>query len=361
MIDDAALPEESPSATMNYLKPRGLLYHYTDVEGFLGILDSDSLYATHIRYLNDSREFIDALEHAEGLTDALVDEFDRCKAELRRSLASAGEPFSGKFEELRTDLKAGLKEFLSSISPRVAGRFGAYVVSFTDDSAQEPASGGNPGDRLSQWRAYCGAGRGISLGFDFEALHGKEPGKSWVLDGCVAYLVNCIYDAESKRANLKTVADLVIPSVRKFWETGSIPEYCEEHESSFAAFRQQTLLVWIMSASTFKDPAFAEEKEWRVVILGRGDKGPMSSKGAPDMAVKFRNGPLGITPYLHFPLRLSSPSSPLRRIVIGPTPHMQESIKAVEMILEDRGMTLRSEEHPDGIEVFSSLIPYRDW
>jgi hypothetical protein len=40
---------------------------------------------------------------------------------------------------------------------------------------------------------------------------------------------------------------------------------------------------------------------------------------------------------------------------------MQGSVKAAEMILEDRGRKLRSAEHPDGIEVAPSRIPYCNW
>jgi hypothetical protein len=83
-IEDPEPP--GPSSLASGLRPRGLLYHYTTVDGFLGILDSDSLRATHIRYLNDSQEFIDALEHPESLVNGLVDEFDRCNADFSRAL-----------------------------------------------------------------------------------------------------------------------------------------------------------------------------------------------------------------------------------------------------------------------------------
>jgi hypothetical protein len=34
------------------------LYHYTDASGLHGILENNSLWATHAAYLNDSQEFI---------------------------------------------------------------------------------------------------------------------------------------------------------------------------------------------------------------------------------------------------------------------------------------------------------------
>jgi len=42
-------------------RPDGLLYHYTSSEGLMGILRSNSIFATHIRYLNDTQELYDSL------------------------------------------------------------------------------------------------------------------------------------------------------------------------------------------------------------------------------------------------------------------------------------------------------------
>ena len=345
-----------------YEKSRGLLYHYTSIDGFLGILDSDCIRATHIRYLNDSREFVDALEHMGGLIDHLVIEFDRCKADLSRTIASAGHQFSGEFDRLRDSLRAGLGEFIHSISSPLSGRSGAYVVSFTDDSAAKSTAGGESGDRLSQWRAYGGLGRGVSLGFDQNTLYGEEPGKSWQIGGRIAYLLNCLYEENDKRSALKSAADILVPSFRKFWGTsGPTPGNSHKNEASLAEFRRNALLGWVINASTFKDPAFSEEKEWRVVILGPGREPSKGRKKMLDSSVKFRSGPMGVTPYVQFPLGLSSRNSPLRRIVVGPTPHMEESVTAVEMVLEDRGIKIRKEGCQAGIEVLPSRIPYRNW
>jgi hypothetical protein len=347
---------------MSLLKPRGLLYHYTTIEGFLGILESDSIRATHIRYMNDSQEFIDALEHTEALVDELVSEFDRCQADFRQALSYTGDLLCGEFEKLRESLRVGLGGFLGSMNSPLSKRNSAYVVSFTDDAAQASTAVSSPGDRLSQWRAYGGGGKGISLGFDHSALYGGRPGEAWNSGGCTAFLLNCLYTQGEKRAALKSVADILMPSFRKFWEaSGMTQESLNEHESSYVAFRQQAIFGWVINASTFKNPTFSEEKEWRIVILGPGSKPSTGSKKESELSVRFRSGPLGITPYLQLPLLLSSSSSPLRRIVVGPNPHMQESVKAVEMILEDRGIEIRNEERPNGLEIEPSEIPYRNW
>jgi hypothetical protein len=200
------------------------------------------------------------------------------------------------------------------------------------------------------------------MGFDFDALHGGPPGEAWRLGGSTTYLLNCLYRQEEKRAALKAVADLVIPNLRAFLESSRrTPEDPSDNESLLSAFRLQTMLGWVLNASTFKDSAFSEEKEWRVVILGPSKRPRKGVERDSTLSLKFRSGPLGVTPYLDFPLGLSSRSSPLRRVVLGPTPHVEESINAAKMILEEKGITLKSEEHPDGVEVAPSQIPYRNW
>ena len=53
-----------------------ILFHYTDSKGFLGILESNTLWATSARYLNDSSEYTygmkliaDALEERSRTTN----------------------------------------------------------------------------------------------------------------------------------------------------------------------------------------------------------------------------------------------------------------------------------------------------
>ena len=47
------------------------IYHYTRREGLLGIIEKQVLWATNIRYLNDSSEFTAAIEVAESVLDEI--------------------------------------------------------------------------------------------------------------------------------------------------------------------------------------------------------------------------------------------------------------------------------------------------
>ena len=110
--------------------PPERLYHYTTADGLLGILESRTVWATHINYLNDKHE----LHHAEKvLSLELRERAERSdvNVEERQALLAAAE----SLEKHRSDREA-------------------YVFSLTEN-----------GDQLSQWRAYGSSATGYSLGW----------------------------------------------------------------------------------------------------------------------------------------------------------------------------------------------------
>lgn len=337
--------------------PKGLLYHYTSLEGFLGIIESDCLRATHIRYMNDSKEFIDALEHL----DDFLDEFDK-----------------GAIPALRSFLHSKLSSFLHSAVPVLSGRLGPYIISFTDDEAQASTPEQIPGDRLSQWRAYSGHSKGFSLGFDCCALDASGQGNTWVVRDSMAYMVDCLYSKADKRNVFQGAGELMAAEVLRvlnFTESdasSSDPsgnsdisqphELSGDHSPEIASMRRNLLFALLINASTFKDPAYSEEREWRIVLnLSSSESLDDKVSNANRIPVKFRGGILGVTPYVEFPLGLTQPTSPLRKIVVGPTPHMDQAVRSVQMLLQDRGIKLKIKDEPQGVEVIASQIPYRNW
>jgi len=50
------MEEQEPQQAEVQPKPEGLLYHYTNQKGLLGILKEKCIWATHLRYLNDMSE-----------------------------------------------------------------------------------------------------------------------------------------------------------------------------------------------------------------------------------------------------------------------------------------------------------------
>lgn len=279
--------------------PQQNLFHYSSLKGFKGIIKDQKIWATDISYLNDSREYTCAV-------DAIAERMKERSKEDR------------------------VLEFLAERLPLFNWRpptTGPYVVSFSkcDDS-------------LSQWRAYCGGGAGVSLGFDpafllQTALNiGRETPES--SRSIYASLVKCIYHSNEKNE--------LIDKLIKF-----LLEYHNDGEANTMADRIDAVFGGIaLIAPSFKDEAFESEDEWRIVII----------RSKPDDAtfpLEYRDGNSMLLPYINLPLTLSS--SALTKVLIGPTPHPALSKQSVEDFLRCHW----PDYPPD--RVVNSKVPFRNW
>jgi hypothetical protein len=189
-----------------------MLYHYTSADGFKGIVESKTIFATDVRYLNDASE----LELA----------FDRLETIL---------------EELGNEVPAVVERALDEIrDPTLRAQFFFNTVSFSTER-----------NSLSQWRAYCPVEGGYALGFDKDGL----------AELCHAQhisLKQCIY----KRA---AQGDRIRKFVRRL---GRIAEAGGITDSSDLV---QQALRFFDIAPLVKYPAFAEEQEWRIIAESHVD------------------------------------------------------------------------------------------
>jgi hypothetical protein len=123
------------SSDVTSQQPEELLYHYTNLESFANILKNCELWASHIRYQNDTSE------------QRLM--WDHVRARIKARLDAAAE-----------DDRARLLTFQSlASSPH---EMDIYLLCFSKDG----------GDRLSQWRGYGGTA-GVAIGFDGVELKKK--------------------------------------------------------------------------------------------------------------------------------------------------------------------------------------------
>lgn len=137
-----------------------LLYHYTTQEGFLGIIQSRTLWASSIRHLNDASEFNYAINLAIRISNRYT---------------NSGNERSG-FEEI-----VGVFRQLLNV----------YVCSFSTQK-----------DQLSQWRAYCRDGGGFSIGFDAAYLEALGKRQDFTLE-------NCTYDKHAHEAEMEELVNWV--------------------------------------------------------------------------------------------------------------------------------------------------------
>lgn len=250
-------------------KPSSILYHYTSGDGVLGIVESDSIWATRIQYMNDSKELSYALRLA------------RLLVLKKRDMAD---------DELIVSICNGIDRFLEG-----ASRLNIYVACFSED-----------GDSLSQWRGYCPPGFGYSLGFDRSVIDriGMKSG---------FYLKNFIYDLSVQR-NL--IFDWIDTSI----DVLSNDYYVKNGKPNYYEICSRLILDGFLKFAPYlKHPSFKEELEWRLVarISENEDR------------IKLRSGKSMLIPYVQINLNLNSQESPLYYIKVGPSPHIELAMESL--------------------------------
>lgn len=255
-----------------------LRYHYTDAAGLIGILTSNRLWATDIRFLNDPSEGRFLPTRLLGLMEAKV-----------------GGPNASE-KHVIDEIKRALANPRDSSS--------TFSVSFCAD-----------GDLLSQWRGYGSFGSGYAIGLD---LRNVPPPQLGVL-----------YDVSYGEEPLGQIAlDILEIYVRATEKWG--PHICGE-----AAALLQIL------AHSFKDPSYKEEQESRIVTGYSNREGYLFSREAP-LKFRARRGdivpyiPLALGPMAEGEGD-STPRLPIRRIVCGPGVDYENNHRSLSRLLEENG------------------------
>jgi hypothetical protein len=248
----------------------------------LGVVESKSLWASGIQYLNDTTEY----KHAASIV----------RDHLTRHHENESDPRNNIYRLLlRGD----------SIYPDAT----VFVGSLSEAK-----------DRLSQWRGYCSTGGGFSIGFDPEVLERQAKKQDF-------YLLKCEYDPVKQRAICEELISAgCLAAEEAVRQTPSTNEQSNESTQTaglWAGFVEPFMRI----APALKNPSFEEEREWRLV------RGPFD---VPDPQVRFRPGKYAVIPYREF--ALADVDSPLdvEEIIIGPNPDPTQARKSVEYLVETR-------------------------
>lgn len=283
------------------------LYHYTDGNGLLGILNKGQLWFSHIKYLNDAAEYSYALDL---LTNVLQD-------------------YKG----------IGTQEHLQH----------AYNVILEEKRLQSHYSFSltERGDWLSQWRGYCPNG---GYSFSFNNQHIDQM--------CATYglaFERCIYDRDEQR---QFIIDRIIGVPAESLKQGDDAEKeAAAQGRSFSRgmdYQTRGMMQHIVNHShllaCLKNPAFEEEREWRMIASER------------DMSktykyLKYRSSRNMLIPYLELPIPAFAENGGLYsnliidEVIISPTPHPDLSLESCRMMMD----------HYQCKSVRASAIPYRNW
>lgn len=186
-----------------------LFYHYTSVESLEAILDSDELWLSDYRSLNDTSE----LSVGREVARAIFQEY-------------SGKPV---FELLNDALEVSVKEAF-------------FVGSFSQ-----------VGDCLNQWRAYADSSRGVSIGLEPLDFHGLI-----ALDPQAINLMNVSYDPEIHEKLFKLIATLTDQAMTLDASRGV-------SEPVIATSQVGRLISEVLPIC--KNPGFADERECRLVVV----------------------------------------------------------------------------------------------
>jgi hypothetical protein len=294
------------------------LYHYTSAEALLAILQSGSLWATDIRYLNDTAEYRFA-------RDLLLKELQGRTVRLKN-------------KRVRSLIEQHLK------SLRISNAAYAYVTSFSAC-----------GNLLSQWRAYAPRD-GVSIGFHAGALQKINGYALWKCH----YFNSTPSLTEAEKNDLRLITDEVYGSIqwasrlmqqeaRKSSHTGaSLLEAQRDHAAVISAS-----LTW--AALKIKHAGFSEESEWRLIDNNSEINMIHAAGEDPQGLLNFRRGAFGITPYLLAVLPVTWKKDPLgiAEIIVGPSSNAAATVTSIKDLLR---IKLRS-----AAPVVSCNIPYRTW
>jgi hypothetical protein len=151
------LPEANPFEVMPEVLcsiPEKSLCHYTSATGLIGILESKQLYATDVRFLNDSQELLYAVDLAKQY---LTNQPLQSKDDERKAFAD--------FALKLLDTKDNLVVILGTPT---------FVASFSEEN-----------DLLSQWRGYCPNGNGFAISFSPDCIMELAKAHRWQLLKCL--------------------------------------------------------------------------------------------------------------------------------------------------------------------------------
>lgn len=285
------------------------LWHYTTPEGLIGIIKSNSLWATDVSYLNDSTEFMHGINIARDI-------------------------IKDRISSLDGDEKKHLKRFdtdLSFIGPD--HKRPVYVCSLSKAE-----------NELSQWRAYCRGG-GFSIGFPRQGLVGAIQDQHFELK-------ECIYDESEQQKIIRELIDSqVMPYIENPEQFSKVP--CTEQMVSAIVCGGSNKFLWELYSicSTLKHHSFDREEEWRLVF-DHGYAYEKDEKGDKKIKPEFRTKNGLIIPYIC--IKLSGDEDFWRqiRIIIGPTKYEKELKGSVH--------TLFRKYHKTSISITQSKIPFRE-
>jgi hypothetical protein len=275
------------------------LYHYTGLDSLISIIESQTLRASNIFYMNDYEE----VNYGVNLLKSRIQYRIKQNTEIDKEVI---------FYKIYNWIINSFTNTYHSL----------FVFCLSEK-----------GNLLSQWRGYTPHGKGISIGFDPTQIRK-------IVDDQGFRLAKCLYDVkEQTEAIDEIISRLAITFSQYPMQAIDTNQY-----------HPNVLNGVIQAISIIKHPSFSEEKEWRILTdvftTYLNDK------------IKYRTGKTSLIPFIDISLKESYFRYPRRatptmfkNVVIGPTPNMGLSMDSLSKYLSNKSASN---------EIVNSSIPFRE-
>lgn len=290
-----------------------LIYHYSSLQSFLSIIQSQTLFCTNLNYLNDKKEYKFGVEQVLEVVDKLKKE----------NFAS----------NILNNFDDEIEQFYKSER---------YVTCFSRN-----------GDLLSQWRAYANQGKGIAIGFDL--LNFKDCINQHLKGSIVEY------NEDIQKESIEKVIKTVIEYFEYHRDNIDWSDYGYERLVRFSIVDFLHRII-----STYKSNGFSEEQEFRFEYFIDGNINKKDSN-----EIHFRSTETMIIPYIileteytNFKKEIHDKDEvqenehtfinkklPIKEIIIGPSLDFDLTKSSIEEILFKLDYK--------NVEIKKSTIPYR--
>jgi hypothetical protein len=203
------------------------LAHYTTTDGLMGIFNSNTLWYSHISFLNDTTELHYGIQVIENVFSDRKTELDDCGF-------NEGLQYHGRSKTIR----AYLEDLFEIV-------FTPYIFCLCENANQ-----------LSQWREYSST-NGYSIVFKSQNLMELRP-ITETASTQATLLCKVIYERYEQRSVTNEIISLIIKGCNELKNDGVKPS-----EKRFMDFMSIAARATIDCVIKFKDYCFHEEHEWR--------------------------------------------------------------------------------------------------
>jgi hypothetical protein len=216
-------------------EPPDHVYHYTTIDGLIGICTSRTIWATNLLYMNDASEYVYASK--------VVEEFTRIYVERHPGF----ERYQWAYQQNPLELDLHV-----------------YATCFCEE-----------GDLLSQWRSYARQGTGYAIEFSWAKLRDR-------------FALNRLGKVEYSEHNQREVLNQIVNSLL---DDPSLEEADQETRFSTIAGGLANALLTVRAF--LKSGTFREEKEWRIVAFHGVDTHEELYRTSDSLLVPYCRLPLG--------------------------------------------------------------------